>query len=784
MDAARAQLAHAGRLLGEGRTDEALLWIDRAVDSDPWMAEAWANRGIQAHRQGRHGDAALAYRVALSLKPTLEPARRGLDSLELPPEDEDPALLLGSDPSRAAAALALAGGLESRPLTAAVVLELCLHSGGEEPDLRARLAMAYAAAGWSEDALRTLEGATFAEAEALRAGLGGGAREQGRRAEALLEDLAGDLGILPEEARALSVEVARRLAGSVREEPAARARMRRWLRTRRGLSEELGGLRLPLGVRWYRASVTGGDSGSSPADVFRLWPGDTQLAAWLLPLPESGAEGLVANLPELIPELGVAPWTLTEERLGFLDRPVLGGWRPATLEGPGRLPARVWLVPHEEGVATLVVGLPGEGGAGEAGAGHASAELETVIAGLGEVSAAPTREPDGADRLRLPVPPDLRSPRQTADEATDPWRTVDLGPLRIDLPPGVLGRAVGGENPSPPGLRPETLALFRGSFRDREEGRVVLGGEGHWGYVDLWRSARPEAEIRSWIEGPAAAEGAKDPPRGDPEARWLRGIDYTEAAGPPTGAEAVALARFGEGLFAGSWLAARLRFGEVIVEVGLPLSEGERSLAAFWIPTTLRAAGAPPPPPPVDLSERYEIRFVAADPRDRGLLQLKAGDLVAEELRMMVPAGWRVALSSRAERGYPVRLRPREGGAVITLERLAGGRDLDLEERSTALEERLGLSAGALGEWEELRKPSRYRASRVISARARRSVEGGEERRLELWLLRPQSGRADFALVAEAPAGEWTANLEKTVELTFGSLRCKKAGRKEREEGR
>jgi hypothetical protein len=246
----------------------------------------------------------------------------------------------------------------------------------------------------------------------------------------------------------------------------------------------------------------------------------------------------------------------------------------------------------------------------------------------------------------------------------------------------------------------------------------------------------------------------------------------------------VALARFGGGRFEGSWLAARLRFGELIVELGLPLVEGERSLAAFWIPTTLRAAGAPPPPPPVDLSERYEIRFVSADPRDRGLLELKAGDLVAEELRMMVPAGWRVALSSRAERGYPVRLRPREGGAVITLERLAAGQEIPLEERLPALARRLGLEGGDLQEVEPLRRVGRYRALAGLSAWAWRRLEEGGSRRIALRLMRPQDGRADFALVLEAPEQEWNPTLEQTAELAFGSLRFRKAGRKTRGDGR
>lgn len=777
MDAARAQLAHAGRLLGSGEVTEARLWIDRAAHGDPWMAEAWANRAIQAHREGRIAQAALSYRLALALRPELEPARRGLETLELPAESEDPGVLLGIDPARVEAALALSAGLEDHPLTAAVVLELCLGAGGDDSRLRERLAMAYAAAGWSVDALASLEGGAPGEHEALRSALEPGAREQRRRAEDLLDGLDGDLDALPEEALRLSRAVAMRLAGTERNPARARARMLRWLRIRRGLSARLGGLDLPLGGRWYRATLPAGGEGSPPDDLYRLWPGDTQLAAWVLAMPEAGLEGLIASFPGRLLTLGSGDWDLEAEELGALGTPARTGWRPAVLHGAGRMPARIWLVPQGAS-ATLLVGIAGDGGAGEEGTARASAELEVALDGLGETGEIGEGRPPGDRPLLLPVPPDLRSPAAEANEEQEAWRTLDLGPLRLDLPPGVLGRAVGGEHPSPPGLRPETLALFRGAFRDREGEDVRLGDLVTWGYLDLWRSERAADEIREWIEGPGDEGVPASPLRGDPGASWLRGIDYTEAAGPPTGAGAVALARFGEGRFAGSWLAARLRFGDVVAELGLPLAEGERSLAAFWIPTTLRAAGAPPPPPPVDLSAKYEIRFVAADPRDRGLLELKAGDLVAEELRMMVPARWRVALSSRAERGYPVRLRPREGGAVITLERLAGGREIPLEERLETLLERLGLDRGSAEEVESLRRLSRHRASEGLSAEARRTVEGSGNRRLTLRLLRPQLGKADFALVLEAPEEEWSANLEQTAELAFDSLRFRKAGSK------
>jgi hypothetical protein len=179
----------------------------------------------------------------------------------------------------------------------------------------------------------------------------------------------------------------------------------------------------------------------------------------------------------------------------------------------------------------------------------------------------------------------------------------------------------------------------------------------------------------------------------------------------------------------------------------------------------------------VDLSEKYDIRFVAADPREAGLLKIKAGDLVADELRMMVPAGWRVALSSRAEKGYPVRMRPETGGAVIVVDRLAG-QSVDLTARSGEAARQLGLEAEALGQWTPLRRPTRHRAREAFSTTARQVRDEAGERRLVVWLLRPTGGRADFLLSAEAPEGEWSDTFEKTIDLAFGSLRFRKPDHK------
>jgi hypothetical protein len=782
VDTAVRLLNEAGRLLEAGEEAAGQARLEAALDADPWMAEAWANRGIQAHRRSAWGSALLSYRMALALDPGMDPARQGLASLppEPAPSDVSPEFeeQLGRDLTQAVAALTLARELRTsgRALRAAALLEACRWAGGAHPGLPVALAEAYEAAGWTKDALDVLVSVSGEETNALTMRLESRLQEVDPLTRAALEALEGDLAPHGPDIRELTESVARRMAGSESRVEVLRARLLRWLRFRRGDRMDLGGLRLPLGDRWYRATIEP-TTGRPPDHLIRRWPGDTQVAGWVVPLPGAGVEALVGDLARLLPGIWSGTDRLRQVALGPLAYPAWAGQAHAELTGVGEQVLPIWLVPHaDQGCATVLVAITGPAGAGSAGAAEAHADLVAALEGM-EPRPQECATVGKAVPLALPVPPEVQLTGPPPDEKSTPWRTVAAGTVHLDVPPGVLGRPVGPGSPAPPGQRPGTVALFRGSFTDREGIPVVIGDVTTCGYLDLWSSEDPENEIAAWIEGPGEDATRRPVLRGDPGADWLRGIDYSEAAGPPTGAGQVALARFSGGRFGGTWLAARLRFGEVMAEVGVPLLEGEQSLAAFWIPTTIRSAQAPPPPPPVDLSAKYDIRFVTIDSRDRSLLRLKAGDLVADELRMMVPAGWRVALSSRKELGFPVRLRPGTGGALIVLERLAGQVG-PLAARRDEMLHRMGLSPEALQEWRQVSRPGRHRAEEGYSGTMVTTGEDGRRRQTRLLLLRPAEGRADFLLRAEAPEGEWTAALEQMVEVTFGSLRFRKGSRR------
>ena len=121
-----------------------------------------------------------------------------------------------------------------------------------------------------------------------------------------------------------------------------------------------------------------------------------------------------------------------------------------------------------------------------------------------------------------------------------------------------------------------------------------------------------------------------------------------------------------------------------------------------------------------------------------------------------------------------MRMRPESGGAVIVVDRLPGRPGALAERQDPAVQSANGAVSAT---WEDLRKPSRYRAEVGFEASFRREGDDGRVMRGKVVLLRPLDGDGDFVLRAEAPEEEWTEALEATVDLTFHSLRFRK-GRK------
>lgn len=68
-------------LLQEGRNQEALRWLERAVTLDPELAHGWINVGVARRRNGQLEGAEAAYRRALELDPRASSAYQNLAAL-------------------------------------------------------------------------------------------------------------------------------------------------------------------------------------------------------------------------------------------------------------------------------------------------------------------------------------------------------------------------------------------------------------------------------------------------------------------------------------------------------------------------------------------------------------------------------------------------------------------------------------------------------------------------------------------------------------------------------
>jgi hypothetical protein len=123
--------------------------------------------------------------------------------------------------------------------------------------------------------------------------------------------------------------------------------------------------------------------------------------------------------------------------------------------------------------------------------------------------------------------------------------------------------------------------------------------------------------------------------------------------------------------FAGDWLVFRLAFPGKGIEIGLPVVQGWRSLALFWIPFTWRGAGKAPAPPPVDPAERFGIRFQQLSRVDKRRAPMVEGYLTAPGLRVELPTGWWPIASLKTADGFPILIVNKDGKLVASIERIA-----------------------------------------------------------------------------------------------------------------
>lgn len=414
--------------------------------------------------------------------------------------------------------------------------------------------------------------------------------------------------------------------------------------------------RMPLQEGWAAGEIA--EPGiDPPAVLLRRFPGDTGIAlfdsgmGWIDGAPgrkrvrERLLEGRAAEAAGAWEECNpapaaahceVQPWRVTDG--GDAASPVLL-FRLAAVRPDGAPGREVWLV----------------GWSGDAGCGSPCREQAQQALNMQVAAVAPSTEPPpspaaeaAARPLSWPVPPSRGD--GPASEREEPWRRVALGEgLVVEVPPGVLVARVG------PRFRdetagPDTALWLRGAFQDQDGVAVTIGAPGWAGWVDVRRAAD-------------AAGASPPPPRTDPGARPVAETDLTPAR-EAAGLEGVATtARFEGKAFDGTWIVHRVRAGDRLVEIVLPLATGERSLAPLWMAVTARREATEAPPPPFDLSQRYRLRIERmsisrspADPRE--------GILVSDEVQLFVPKGFRASLNAESPDGFPVTLRDDQGSQI------------------------------------------------------------------------------------------------------------------------
>lgn len=392
--------------------------------------------------------------------------------------------------------------------------------------------------------------------------------------------------------------------------------------------------------RWF-ATMPPADP-AAPILELRRWPGDTVLAFFEL----EGAPS--KDVPPALPGARLEPSDSGD--------PDVLRWDGVLTTGLGVRPI-VWIERKAPGVARRLGALlvPGDAGLGEAAVPDLVLEMLVVVA-RAKLRANAWEQVEGV----LPdVPlalPTLDAPPGPADEARETWQVAEGSGFTIGLPPGIRARRLDQGVPAPRAV-PFAALWLRGRFIDRTGAPVAIGDGIRAGYL-----ARIGSADKRWLEG-------GKPPLGAPSATRIAGDDYSLAC-DQSGALAARAERWSEPGFSGEWLVFRLYFAAQGVEIGLPVLEGRRSEALFWIPVTWRGAGEAPAPPPVDPAERFGIAFDPFTRLEKKRRPWSEGRLTLPGLRLELPSGWFPITTLRSEHGFPVSLVNAKGRPLGRIERL------------------------------------------------------------------------------------------------------------------
>jgi hypothetical protein len=679
----------AAQALEQGREEDALALLELSVIRDPLLFESWVNRSAVAIRSCRpwvaRGSAAIARRLAPDSRAAAQnhrlAARLSCEGAAEPagPVRAEAALLQTPNDPGAWAAAAAARREAGARLVAAMHEEQAVRLGAD-PAARRRLAADLEHAGLLRAAIDALAPLGGEDVQAWRTRLRAAVARHAAAARSLggkvASRLPGEGGGTAEMLSGMAEVLLAREGGLER----VRERLEELvdLLGAQAVVEPWGTLR--PGPLWRRVDPPG--AVPWPDLVLRRFPSDTQVTFYRWPGGEDRAtpERLAGRL-----EAGAA---IARSDWGGCPSPVdgLSACRTAEVEtdlgGHGRTTARLWALGGGDGQpAVAAISLVGDGGCGETCRAEAARDTRALLASFEPPEEEPAAGDGTPERWALPVPPSWQPPGG-GDERKQPWRSVALGDrLVIDLPPGVIGRALAGGFPEPGGSERSVLWL-RGAFVDREGRRVRIGDDRWAGWVDVGPPDGPPPE--RWI---ADSDGLTLP--ADPEARPAGAGSLAEAIERAGGEGSGAVVRLGGGAFEGDWLWIRRRLAGRRVDVHLPVKEGAGSLSLLWIGLTLRPRGGEPPPALVDLSTGFDVRFARFEGR-RSRHDPREGVLLAAELESAVPRGFRITVSGMSRDGFPVKGR-HPNGSRMTVQRWRPSEGASEEGRRRQAEALIGL---------------------------------------------------------------------------------------------
>lgn len=403
-----------------------------------------------------------------------------------------------------------------------------------------------------------------------------------------------------------------------------------------------GAIRVRTDPRWFATLPP--DEAGAPELVLRRWPGDTLIALWRLADP-------VGERTIRLPGVRLLP--------AALERPGEREWLTEVEGGSGRVHGPVrWIQREVEGVTGSLGALlvTGDGGFGPQGFDTLDEELLHVLRRV-EVRADRWEVAPPVPRGATLAAPEAGFAEWAADEREDPWQVVDAASFTLGVPPGIRARRLDGAIPAPDPLEGAAVWL-RGRFVDRDGTSVAVGDGIRFGYV-----AEREGPPQGWARGLL-------PPLAAPRAEPVGGDRFPSAA-EETGSRTARAERWREPGFGGTWLVFRLVRDDGGIEIGLPVVEGWRSPALFWIPVSWRVAGETPAPPPFDPAERFGIRFRRLTRLERSDRPWLEGTLDVPGLRLELPRDWWPLVALRSRDGYPLRLvhaRGDELGRLVRLE--------------------------------------------------------------------------------------------------------------------